>query len=94
MLREGAAGDHFIVIRTPFRMAICAIPSGSNFDSRALSNLLRFALHWRKEHTVEIFNPARICYEVLFESSMFDPGGVGEWSPPQSPHWGDIRGEN
>jgi hypothetical protein len=24
---------------------------------------------------------------------MFDPGGVGEWSPPQSPHWGDNRGE-
>jgi len=24
---------------------------------------------------------------------MFDPGGVGEWSPPQSPQWGDNRGE-
>ena len=44
----GAAGDHFIVPRTPFRMATCAMPSGSNIQSRALSNLLWFALHWRK----------------------------------------------
>ena len=51
---------HFIVPRTPFRMATCAIPSGSNFQSRALSNLLWLALHWRKEREVEIFNPARI----------------------------------
>jgi len=76
MLREGAAGDHFIVPRTPFRMVAFASPREPNLHSRALSNLLRFALHWRKEHTVEIFNPARICYEVLFESSMFDPGGA------------------
>jgi len=26
MLREGAAGDHFIVPRTPFRMATLAMP--------------------------------------------------------------------
>jgi hypothetical protein len=40
MLREGAAGDHFIVPRTPFRMATVANPRGSNFQSRALSKLL------------------------------------------------------
>ncbi len=43
----GAAGDHFIVPRTLFRMAGFAMPRGPNFHSRALSNLLRFALHWR-----------------------------------------------
>jgi len=44
----GAAGDHFIVPRTPFRMAAFAIPCGSNFQGRALPIFLRIAFQWKK----------------------------------------------
>ena len=43
----GLQGDHFIVPRTPFRMAICTFLRGSNLHTRTLPNLLRIALHWK-----------------------------------------------
>ncbi|MEA1976416.1 MAG: hypothetical protein U9N80_00790, partial [Chloroflexota bacterium] len=46
MLEARVAATFFSPPFTPFRMAICTLPRGANFHSRALSNLLWIALQW------------------------------------------------
>ena len=51
----GAAGDHFIVPRTPFRMAAFVIPCGSNFQGRALP--IFFELRFKGKRVRDNDNP-------------------------------------
>ena len=96
MLREEAAGDHFIVPRTPFRMVSNAIhirPSSKAGLCPIYSGLRFNGIKSPRKRYFHIFG---FAWSVLAERLMFDPGGVGEWSLSKfgmiSPPLGDLGG--